>query len=306
LCLNIDFYLCAMPNDYDKIFKENLEELIPYLLQLVAKWDIPKLETLKDKHQITIEREMDDLKKVVHDDPALDYGLHWEIQGKDEDMRRRMLLYFAMFYHKYNMRLRQIIIYIGDEPANLIKQNVLEMENIRLEFSVLDLRSVPKDVFLQSDKPECVILAILSDFGSDKPDLVVRQILDNLVKLIGRVPRLKKYQKQLHVLSRLRKLTVITKNAIDAMPIHYDIETDELYLEGIEKGIEKGREQGKEEGREEGLEEGVRLKAEENVINMLKREQFTLRDITEIINVSEEFVLEIAQRLGLKVIYELP
>ena len=287
-----------MPNDYDKIFKENLEELIPHLLQLVAKWDIPKLETLKDKHQITIEREMDDLKKVVHDDPSLDYGLHWEIQGKDEDMRRRMLLYFAMFYHKYNMRLRQIIIYIGDEPANLIKQNVLEMENIRLEFSVLDLRSVPKDVFLQSDKPECVILAILSDFGSDKPELVVRQILDNLVKLIGRVPRLKKYQKQLHVLSRLRKLTVITKNAIDAMPIHYDIETDELYLEGIEKGIEKGR--------EEGVEEGGRLKAEENVINMLKREQFTLRDITEIINVSEEFVLEIAQRLGLKVIYELP
>jgi flagellar biosynthesis/type III secretory pathway protein FliH len=141
--------------------------------------------------------------------------------------------------------------------------------------------------------------------------LVVRQILEHLVKLIGRVPRLKKYQKQLHVLSRLRKLTVITKNAIDAMPIHYDIETDELYLEGIEKGIEKGREEGRvqgieqgiEKGIEKGVEEGVRLKAEENVINMLKREQFTLRDITEIINVSEEFVLEIAQRLGLKVIY---
>jgi hypothetical protein len=36
---------------------------------------------------------------------------------------------------------------------------------------------------------------------------------------------------------------------------------------------------------------------------MLKREQFTLRDIVEIMGVSEEFVLNIAQRLGLKVIY---
>lgn len=79
------------------------------------------------------------------------------------------------------------------------------------------------------------------------------------------------------------------------MPIHYDIETDELYLEGIEKGRVQGIEQGIEQGREETKEEGV--------INMLKREQFTLRDIVEILNVSEEFVLNIAQRLGLKVIY---
>jgi len=75
------------------------------------------------------------------------------------------------------------------------------------------------------------------------------------------------------------------------MPIHYDIETDELYLEGIEKG--------KEEGIELGIEKGI----EKGVINMLKREQFTLRDIVEIMGVSEEFVLNIAQRLGLKVIY---
>jgi hypothetical protein len=79
------------------------------------------------------------------------------------------------------------------------------MDNVRLAFQVLDLRSIPKDVFLQSDKPECVLLAILSDFGSEKPEWVVRQILEHLVKLIGRVPRLKKYQKQLHLLSRLRK-----------------------------------------------------------------------------------------------------
>ena len=81
-----------------------------------------------------------------------------------------------------------------------------------------------------------MILAILSDFGGDQPETVIRQILDNLLKLIGRVDRLKKYQKQLHVLSRLRKLSDTTKKAISTMPIHYNIETDELYLEGIDKG----------------------------------------------------------------------
>ena len=37
-CLqNNIYYLCPMPNDYDKIFKENFEELIPDLLRLVMK-----------------------------------------------------------------------------------------------------------------------------------------------------------------------------------------------------------------------------------------------------------------------------
>jgi hypothetical protein len=46
-------------------------------------------------------------------------------------------------------------------------------------------------------------------------------------------------KKQLIVLSRLRKYEMIAKTEIEAMPLHYNIETDGLYPEGIEKGIEK-------------------------------------------------------------------
>ena len=63
-------------------------------------------------------------------------------------------------------------------------------------------------------------------------------------KLVGWVPRLGKYQKQWQVLSRLRKLQAKTKQEIWTMPLHYEVETDELYLEGIEKGIAKGVELG--------------------------------------------------------------
>ena len=70
------------------------------------------------------------------------------------------------------------------------------------------------------------------------------------------------------------------------MPIHYDIETDELYLEGIEKGIEKGTLQ----------------KSEENVNSLLKRQRFTVAEIADLLNVTEEFVLQVADKLGLKVI----
>jgi len=66
------------------------------------------------------------------------------------------------------------------------------------------------------------------------------------------------------------------------MPIQYDIETDELYLEGIDKGILQ--------------------KSEETVIILLKKQQFTVTEIAEIVNITEEFVLQVATKLGLKVI----
>ena len=76
---------------------------------------------------------------------------------------------------------------------------------MRLEYQVVNLREIPQDLFLSSDVPEDVVLAILGDFGSEQPEKVIRQILQHLFKLIGRVPRLEKYQRQLQTLSRLRK-----------------------------------------------------------------------------------------------------
>jgi predicted transposase YdaD len=232
-----------MPNDFDKIFKENFEPLLPHLLRKLLGINIERTEDLKDKLQITLEREMDNLLKVKHDDPAQDYGLHWEVQSKDEDTRWRNGLYYGMFAHKYRMALKQIVLFIGEEKPKFILQNVLELEGFRLEFKVIVLRDVPKEVFLNSQTPEEVVLAILCDFGNDRPELVIRQILNNLLKLTGRVPRLKKYQQQLAMLSRLRRLDSITKTEIQAMPIHFEIEKDAFYLEGLEKGEKKGIEQ---------------------------------------------------------------
>ncbi len=247
-----------MPNDYDRVFKENIEPLLPYLCRKLLGLEFPKLEDIKDKIQITLEREMDNLKKVVHEgQPWLDFGLHWEIQSTDEDMRARQLVYYALFFQKYSMPLKQILIYVGNERPKKILQNVLETEGVRLEFAVVDLKSIPKEVFLHSDTPEEVVLAILCDFGVEQPEQVIRQILQHLLKLIGRVPRLKKYQQQLQVLSRLRKLEIPTKKEITAMPIHYEIEQDGLYLEGIEKGIEKGIEQHQHDTVVRGLRAGV-------------------------------------------------
>lgn len=283
-----------MPNDYDKVLKENLEELMPHLLHKVMGLDLPKLEDMKDKIQVTVEREMDGLKKVVHEQqPWLDFGLHWEIQSTHEDMRARLLVYYALFFQKYGLPLKQIVVYIGNDPPRKILENKLVLEGLRLEFVVVDLKNIPKEVFLYSDTPEELVLAILCDFGSDQPQQVIRQILQHLSKIIGRVPRLKKYQKQLQVLSRLRKLEVPTKNEIATMPIHYDIETDGLYLEGLEKGIKKGIKKGVEKGVEQGIEQQRR----ESAAQILRNGSFSIIEVARLLGVSEQFVQSVADEL---------
>ena len=85
-------FLYSRSNDYDRIIKENFGPLLPHLCRVVLGIDLSHMEPMEAKIQVTIERELDHLKKVIHNDPAQDYCLHWEIQSDDEDMRRRNFL----------------------------------------------------------------------------------------------------------------------------------------------------------------------------------------------------------------------
>lgn len=64
------FYFCRiktdkpLPNDYDKILRENLDALLPFIAQKLLGLDLSRTETLKDKIQVTLEREGD----LLHDD----------------------------------------------------------------------------------------------------------------------------------------------------------------------------------------------------------------------------------------------
>ncbi|HMQ59795.1 MAG TPA: hypothetical protein PKE06_03955 [Flavilitoribacter sp.] len=70
------------------------------------------------------------------------------------------------------------------------------------------------------------------------------------------------------------------------MPIHYDIETDGLYLEGIEIGIKKGIEKGIEKGIGRGLHLSVQRL-------MVKFPEFSDAYIADILETSIELVRQV-------------
>ena len=65
------------------------------------------------------------------------------------------------------------------------------------------------------------------------------------------------------------------------MPIHYDIEKDGLYLEGIEKGISDHR--------------------RETVIRILKAQKYKIEEISLIAGVPETFIRIIAAEFNLEI-----
>ncbi len=263
-----------MANNYDRIFKENIESLLLPLLNKLLGLKPPKLAPIDAKMQVTQEAEMDHIRRVVHDDPEKDYGLQIEFHITDEDLRKRNLLHYALFHHITGLPLRQIVIYGGTlANPNHIHQNQLTLSGLDLEYEVIVLKQIPKEKFLHSEIPEEVVLAILCDFGEDDPAKVVRDILYNLKRILRKSNRIKKFQKQLLILSRLRKMELIVKTEVEAMTIHYDIETDGLFLKGIEEGIE--------------------LEKQMFVQKLWSLQEFSLEKIALLVDLSPERLLEI-------------
>jgi hypothetical protein len=288
-----------MANNYDRIFKENIDSLLLPLLKKLLGLNPPNLAPIDAKMQVTQEGEMDHIRRVVHDDPQQDYGLQIEFHVKDEDLRKRNLFHYALFHHITSLPLRQIVIYGGiGKPLHILKDR-LQLSGLELQFEVIVLHQIPKEVFLESDIPEEVVLAILCHFGEDQPESVIRQILQHLKKILRRSDQIKKYQKQLLILSRLRKMELIVKTEVEAMTIDYDIETDGLYLQGK---IE-GKLEGVIEGKLKGILQGFEIKEHHLVLKLWSRQDFSIDTMATLVDITpdrtRQIILSALQAEGL-------
>jgi hypothetical protein len=97
-------------NQYDKIFKENIEAVIPSLMQNVLGITAISMEELPDDVQHTKERKPDVLKKVT-DSQGNIFVLQIEFQVADEpEMVYRMAEYYIMLERKYKIPVQQFVI----------------------------------------------------------------------------------------------------------------------------------------------------------------------------------------------------
>lgn len=228
-------------NLYDKVVKENLDEVfIPFIINKLGI-DVVIEEILPDKLFTTEEREMDLLLKLRDKNGKISL-LHVEFQSKpDYEMIWRMVEYHGLILRKYKLPIEHIVIDLADTNANIV--TILEDKFVFKEFQIIKLHDIDYTKMLTSQVPAEIILAILGNFGDRKPDVIIRAIAQRLKDVSRNDAELKKYVAQLNVLARLRNLQDLITQTISTMPITFDIENDSLVKLGISrtkrKAIEK-------------------------------------------------------------------
>jgi hypothetical protein len=219
-----------LANDYDKILKENIASLLLPLAEKYLGIRIADSYELKDKLQTTIEKEPDFIR-VVQADGEEAFILHIEFQTQDEErMIYRMQEYYGLLRRKHMLPVKQFVIYLG-KKASRMQTRLAPVETFS-GFTLTSLRDYSYASLLDSQVPEEIILAVLSDFKKQKPTEVIRQILNKLKDTGLEEIKLRKYIRQLSVLARLRNLTKETHKQIQDMGLTYNIKKDYLYQEG--------------------------------------------------------------------------
>ncbi len=235
-------------NKYDKIFKENLRELTPALLKVVLKMEGYRLEPLPQiKLQTTIEKEPDFLQIIFDKESPNGRLLHIEFEGQDEKITDwRMEEYAGIEGKVYQKKVEQHLIYLGEGRPKNIKGEIPH-KFYTFRFKVHFISELSFKEFLYGETPHEVIFAILADPVGFSVEEVIIFILERLVQLTGKNIAIRKFIKQLIMLSRKRNLQDQTIKKAKIMVGYKDIEDDVVYHIGLEKGIEKGEEIGKEE-----------------------------------------------------------
>ena len=259
-------------NQYDKILRENLEAIIPGLMENVLGITAVSSEELPDDLQHTKERKPDVLKKIT-DSQGSTYVLQIEFQVADEpEMVYRMAEYYIMLERKYKLPVHQFVIFLGSATPQMTTR--LDRPNLIFNFPIISFATLDYRLFLRSDRPEDVLLSILANFDGDNADMALRQIIRRIEETSGGDFSLRKHINQLRVLAQLRNLGVKLKSAMDSIAQFISPEKDAFYLIGQERAEERF------------------------VRSLLSEADMTVERIAKLAGVTIEFVAEVRQKIA--------
>ena len=264
-------------NQYDKIFKENIDAVIENFIHKILKIDFVKSEKISVKLQRTKEREADFLKKIT-DKEGNNFILHLEYQTHNEpEMVHRMLDYCALLLHKYDLPIEQYVLFLGKGKATMPSK--LKYKNLQFHYNIIDIQQIDYHTFIDSNVPEEILLAILGDFKNENTETVVKEIVAKLEKTVDLSLESEKLFQQLLILGRLRNLQEKIQEIMNSISKYIDIKEDFLYKRGEEDGEE--------------------IATEKLILNFLMKSNLTVEQIAEYADVSLTYVIAIKQKHNL-------
>ena len=189
----------------------------------------------------------------------------------DPEMVYRMADYYVMLERKYQLPVEQFVIFLGSAKPKMTTQ--INSKHMKYDFNLITFAALDYHIFLNSDKPEEVILGILANFQQEDPENALTQIIHRIRETTKGDLSLSRYFNQLRVLSQLRNLDLKLQNAMESIAKYISEERDVLYLRGEAKAKEV------------------------LVFNLLTQTDFGLEKIANLANTTIEFVKQIQEKI---------
>ena len=254
------------------IIKRLIEDISKYLFNL----DITLLEVLETQTQRIEERRADIVVRVKELDR--EYILHIEVQNNnDNDIDTRMLRYLTdirLQWPKYE--IEQYLIYIGKKELTM--KPGIQSRGLDYRYHLINMHDIDCEHFLQSHKPEALIIAILCDFKGRDEREVIHYILSELKRYYkDNEKAFRDSVAMLEVLSLNRELQDIVQEEEDMLSARID-ELPSYHI-GMERGLEKGKLKWTNMGKIEGKIE-IAIK--------LKKKEYSIDDIIELTGLTQE------------------
>jgi hypothetical protein len=160
--------------------------------------------------------------------------LHIEFERKDNpSMIYRMVEYHGIELRKYKLPIKHVVVYLGDKTPKM--RTSLRKEEIFESFTLVNIHETSPQSWLNHDEPERIIMAVLGNYEKENAKIILEAILHKLRKVCKSDDDLKRFTKQLIVISRMRNLEELTTKISNDMPILIDIEKDYLFNLGLQK-----------------------------------------------------------------------
>ena len=269
--------------DFDKVLKKTFDRVYASLIQKLLGINLANTIKIPTTFSKTKEKRADFAVKVIDDDKK-PHIVHVEFQGRqDEKMHIRQLGYYHDFLNEFGLEVLQYVIFMGSGQHKMADR--IQHKNLNFSYKIISLNEIDAQIFLDSDNPHELILAILCHYEKNEAPNIIHQILEKLQLKAQNERELFEYTTDLEILSGLRKLQSQTKNQIDKMPITYDLTKDLRFIEGEQKG------------KIEGKIEGELKKARIATINLLKERLLSVDTIARVLDVPLAFVKKIQDEL---------
>ncbi|MCX7734599.1 MAG: hypothetical protein N2254_07575 [bacterium] len=276
---------------YDYSIKTTFEKVALGVLRVLG-YEFVEIKPISVEMQLG--RLVADFLAIVKLKDGTEFILHIEFQTKnDPDMPKRMLGYFYVIVSRYDLPLRQIVIYLGREELRM--KNKIEMKNedtsIFYEYRIIDLKNVEADKFLESDAPDVYLLGVLGK--TQNVSEIIKKIITRLRESFEKREisnhNLLEYINRLGVFAELRDIREDLRREVEKALIDIDITKTWLYQEGKQEGLEEGIQQGIKKGLREALLLDIRIKFGK-ISKSIKKEIMRIDDVNKLRLLKKEVI----------------